>query len=54
MVPRKKVPDVNIIVAARPCTHLTYVTHLGWVGTGVNRSKFGKEGGFPCLSHHSS
>ena len=54
MVPRKDVPDVNVIVAARPCVRLTYVAHLGLVGTGVKRLKFGKDGGFPCLSHHGS
>jgi len=28
------------------------VVHLGFVGVGRNRLKFGRSGGFPCLSHH--
>jgi len=54
VVPRKELPDVKVVVVVRPCVRLTYVAHLGCVGTGVNRSKFGKEGGLPCLSHHGS
>jgi hypothetical protein len=54
VVPRKEVPNVKVVVAVRLCVRLTYVAHLGCVGTGVNKSKFGKEGGLPCLSHHGS
>ena len=54
MAPRKEIPDVNVMVAARSCIRLTYVAHLGRVGTGVKRLKFGKDGGFPCLLHHGS
>jgi hypothetical protein len=54
VVPRKELPDVKVVVVVRPCVRLTYVAHLGCVGTGVNKSKFGREGGLPCLSHHGS
>jgi hypothetical protein len=54
VVPKKELPDVKVVVAVRPCVRLTYVAHLGCVGTGVNKSKFGNDGGFPCLSTHGS
>src|SRR3978361_1807991 len=54
VVPGNELPDVKVIVAVRLCVCLMYVAHLGCVGIGVNRSKFGKEGGLPCLSHHGS
>jgi hypothetical protein len=54
VVPRKEGPKAKVVVAVRPGTRLTYVAHLGCVGTGVNISKFGREGGFPCLSVHGS
>jgi hypothetical protein len=54
VVPRKEVPEVKVVVAVRPCKRLTYVAHLGCMGVGVSKSKFGKQGGLPCLSHHGS
>ena len=30
------------------------MVHLGFVGVGRMRLKFGRSGGFPCLSHHGS
>ena len=54
VVPRKELPDVKVVVAVRPCICLMYMAHFGCVGTGVDKSKFGKEGGLPCLSHHGS
>jgi len=54
VIPRKEAPNAKVVVAVRPCICLTYVAHLGCVGTGVNKSKFGSEGGLPCLSTHGS
>jgi len=31
-----------------------YVAHLGFIGVGRKRLKFGRSGGFPCLLHHGS
>jgi hypothetical protein len=45
---------VKVVVALSPGTQRTYVAHLGREGVGVNVSKFGIVGGFPCLSHHGS
>ena len=52
VVPRKEAPKAKVVVAVRPCVRFTYVAHLGCVGTGVNKSKFGRDGGLPCLSTH--
>ena len=54
VVPRKELPHVKVVVAVRPCIRLMYMAHFGCVGTGVDKSKFGKEGGLPCLSHYGS
>jgi hypothetical protein len=54
VVPRNGAFKVKVVVAVRPCIHLTYVAHFGCVGTGVNNSKFGRDGGLPCLSTQGS
>jgi len=54
VVPRKESWAAKVVVALSPGTRQTYVAHLGRVGVGVNMSKFGIVGGFPCLSHHGS
>ena len=54
VVPRKESWAVKVVVALSPGTRHMYVAHLGRVGVGVNMSKFGIVGGFPCLSHHGS
>jgi len=52
-VSRKESWAVKVIVALSPGTWRTYTAYLDRVGIGVNMSKFGIVGGFPCLSHHS-
>jgi len=54
VMPRKESWAVKVVVALSPGTRRTSVAHLGCVGVGVNMSKFGIVGGFPCLSHHGS
>jgi hypothetical protein len=54
VVPRKEASKVKVVVAIRPFVRLTYVAYLSCVGTGVNKSKFGSDGGFPYLSTHGS
>ena len=54
VVPRKESWAAKVVLALSPGTWRTYVAHLGRVGVGVNMSKFGIVGGFPCLSHHGS
>jgi hypothetical protein len=54
VVPRNESSAVNVVVAVRPAVCRTYVTHLDFEGVGVKVSNPGKEGGFPCLSHHGS
>jgi len=54
VVHRKESCAAKVVVALSPGARRTYVTHLGCVGVGVNMSKFGIVGGFPCLSHHGS
>jgi len=54
VVPRKESWAAKVVVALSPGTRRTYVAHLGRVGVGVNISKFGIAGGFPCLSHYGS
>jgi len=54
VVPRKEASKAKVVVAVRSCVCLTYVAHLGCMGTGVNKSKLGREGGLPCLSTHGS
>ena len=45
---------MNVVVAVSPSASRTYVAHLGRVAVGVKVSKFGSEGGVPCLSHYGS
>ena len=45
---------MKVVVALSPGSWHTYVAHLGFVGIGRKRLKFGRSGGFPCLSHHGS
>ena len=54
VVPRKESCAAKVVVALSPGTRWTYVVHLGRVGVGMNMSKFGIVGGFPCLSYHGS
>jgi len=54
VVPRKESRAVKVVVALSPGSWRTYVTHLDFVGVGTQRLKFGRSGGFPCLSHHGS
>jgi len=54
VVPRKESWAVKVVVALSPGSWRTYVAHLGFVGVGRERLKFGRSGGFPCLSHHGS
>jgi hypothetical protein len=54
VVPRNEASEAKVVVAVRPFIRLTYVAHFGCMGTGVNKSKFGRDGGLPCLSTHGS
>ena len=54
VVPRKESWAVKMVVAVSPGARRTYVAHLRCVVVGVKVSKFGSEGGVPCLSHHGS
>jgi len=54
VVPRKESWAAKVVVVLSPGSWRTYVVHLGFVGVGRKRLKFGWSGGFPCLSHHGS
>ena len=54
VVPRKESWAVKVVVALSPGSWRRYVAHLHFVGVGRMRLKFGRSGGFPCLSHPGS
>jgi len=54
VVPRKESWAVKVVVAQSPGSWRMYVAYLSFVGVGRKRFKFGRSGGFPCLSRHGS